>query len=714
MIDEAALSDAVTAPVSLLVNALLMWASWSASRRLFTRDRWFQHIGHSCLIGYAAVVFVGTLIGSVGLLVPWVYLALVSLVSFGVMIFLKHSAKHNEIRADATRLAARLPLRFKGLADWLTVVVWGSVASSWVCHAVIYGVCRFPQEWDTLMYHLPFVDHWLQKRNLHTPSCHLWSNPANNELVTLWVVGPFTGDFLYNLANLPATVLLACGALEIGLRSGLSIVFRHLAALVIVTQHITQAQLQGAGNDIAAAGLFLCSLGYALRYIARSCQTDLVMCVVALGLLAGTKYYALGYALITILIIAYLVTLKFGWRNTVKTSVYGMAGLSVFGGYWYLRNLLATGSPLYPFGARTDGDSLDNVYPAVWQSTFIGNRSPERFDLASTAIWDAAGPVHWIAALALPITVTWVLLSARTCRHKCRGASRTRTALAVSTIAAVGVWIITPFAVESYPGTLNQLRYKYCPVRYGLCPLSLCVLLLCLSANDLACRVRWAIASVLPAYLRDRIVRLSTGPIELSIMTLFVYQLDKQNTHNISDALLINMAGAWDTLLVGNTVFLVMMLAVIMVSSVKKISLFYWILVVVCIGTILSYTFLVFHQSVRWHRGYTMYYDRILGKGLFRELTNNINAGDTVCVMEERCYPYFGSSRQYFVVQPSPTQNEREWHIALNDYTNKIIIINDDVKFKWEQIIDFIRRNPDLFRKMFEYDNITVYIVHGR
>jgi len=57
---------------------------------------------------------------------------------------------------------------------------------------VTQGVGRFPGDWDTLMYHLPLVDLWIQTGSLYVPECAVWHAPGNNELLGVWWAVPFS------------------------------------------------------------------------------------------------------------------------------------------------------------------------------------------------------------------------------------------------------------------------------------------------------------------------------------------------------------------------------------------------------------------------------------------------------------------------------------------------------------------------------------------
>ncbi len=135
------------------------------------------------------------------------------------------------------------------------------------------------------------TDQWLQTRSLYAPRDAFWFNPGNNELVGLWVVAPFSGDFLIGLINLPGAILLSLGSIELARQVGLGRVYAFLAGLAAASTHVIFRQLTDAENDIAVAGLFLVSINYAIRHARSGAPGDLLLGATAIGLLAGIKYY---------------------------------------------------------------------------------------------------------------------------------------------------------------------------------------------------------------------------------------------------------------------------------------------------------------------------------------------------------------------------------------------------------------------------------------
>ena len=89
-----------------------------------------------------------------------------------------------------------------------------------------------------------------------------------------------------------------------------------------------------------------------------------------------------------------------------------------------------------------------------------------------------------IALIGLPLVVGYLLVTGTQKPKAPRERFYPSWPLVCLLLASGAVWLVTPFSVEDEPGTLNQLRDGYCPVRYGLCFLSLAVIAFTLVAQD--------------------------------------------------------------------------------------------------------------------------------------------------------------------------------------------------------------------------------------
>jgi hypothetical protein len=589
--------------------------------------------------------------------------------------------------------------------------VWAVVFALWFGHVATAGLLRFPDDWDTLMYHLPLVDHWLQARSLYAPDGLRWSDPGNNELVTLWAVAPFSGDFLYALTNLPAAVLLACASVELGRLLGLTVSFRHLAGLAVVTNFVLLKQLIDTENDVAVAALFAAGLAYAMRHAERGRTADLVLGVACLGLLAGVKYYAVGYAAVAGAVGALVIARRRGGRAAARAAVAGLLGVAAFGGYWYARNWVAGGSPVYPMRLGGGSDELAGVYTgSVWATTFLGNGRPELPGLAGEAVRTMAGPAHLAALLALPVTIVWLVASGyrRIRQPNGRGEGAARLALALAAAGCGAVLLVTPFAVEDVPGTLNQMLWKYCPVRYGLCFLTLAVLALAALMNDVAAGVWWVAMRFGGCDARGRLTRaagLVLGTVPLLILGAGVVgqvlSLREPRLH----------VSLTDAVLVGGNALLLAVNARWLLGALGRSRGVAVLALAAGVGTAIGIDWL----SARWHRGFAVYYDKMLGRGLFRHMAEAVPPGTAVCVQDLRGYPFFGSARQFRVCQPPVLRTYRQWEDYLRANGVRLLVARYDVSHdyrEWVPTRNWIAERPRAFTPVGETGKDWPYYVY--
>lgn len=596
-------------PVWFAGNVLLAYAAWKLARCWFPRDFGLVTMMHTLVLCWAVIVVVAFLLGTAAILSGGTLLAGVSLVSGGILLTLR-------------RIPAATAPAPPGEVLWAWL--WWIVFALWFGHTLTSGLLKLPSDWDTLHYHLPIIVHWLQAGSLYAPDCCLWSSPGNSEIIGLWLVAPFSGDFLIGLNNLPVCILMACAAVEAGRSLGLSRGLAHLTAFALMANFVVLNQLLDASNDIGVAALFLACIVYGLRLLedARPTNPDLLMFAAAWGLLAGIKFYALGYAALGAAAF-FLVLLKGqGWRSAVRFAAVAGGGLFVLGAYWYLRNLWMTGSPLFPKSFDADTDLISRIYPDIGHTSFIGNARPELPGLAIAAVWHMAGPCHATALVAAPVVLFALLVSAWKVRRTPEIALR-HCVLAFLLAGTLGLLLITPFAVEDEPGTLNQMHWHYCPVRYGMCFLSLAVLGFSLVLQTTC----------------SRFVALSWFPSMFFLVTgLF---------QNLYPAARLPVE-LWETLIIaGNVLFLA--------GSLTLIARLWprWqrpVMGMALLAMLLAGAWGVPRLADRWHRGFAPFYDRILSKGTYSALAERTPA--VICVLDHRAYPFFGSRRQFRVCQP--------------------------------------------------------------
>lgn len=232
------------------------------------------------------------------------------------------------------------------VAVFVVFAQWGAFTS----YNLDHGITNF----DSVWYHMPFAAEFARAGSVtgffHTETVFLnWFYPQNSEL--LHGVGMvLTGrDFVSIFINL--------GWLAVGLLAGWCVGRPygrpHLTTLgvaVLMATHTLVVREPGTGkNDIMAAALVLSAVAIMLnRSAAReprgrlSPDWALAAGGLAIGLAAGTKVTALAPALLVSVAVIFATVRGERLKALAVWLGAGLAG----GGWWYLRNLLATGNPL--------------------------------------------------------------------------------------------------------------------------------------------------------------------------------------------------------------------------------------------------------------------------------------------------------------------------------------------------------------------------------
>jgi hypothetical protein len=202
-------------------------------------------------------------------------------------------------------------------------------------------------DYDGLMYHLEGPRRFLSAGRI-TPLEDIYQANGPFLIEMLFSIGvAFNITPLAKIIHLTYALILAAATFTFGNRY-LGEKKGWIPAVILITTPAFLIISSFAYIDIAWALYGFLAI-YTLLIWHESKNTNwLFLSGISTGFALGCKYLALGYAAILFLLIIWL-SYKQGWKSTIKHAFYFGATATLIGSPWYIKNLLWTGNPVYPF-----------------------------------------------------------------------------------------------------------------------------------------------------------------------------------------------------------------------------------------------------------------------------------------------------------------------------------------------------------------------------
>lgn len=609
--------DFFVACIWLLVNVGLIYGCAIWANVLWPEESFSSRALSTLILALSCIVALISLQGTLNLLQrPYFVAAAVVLVVTILSLGLRQ-------RRQMPRLKSPRPIQLDSPVFW----IWISLGGFLISRHGWNGLLELPTQFDSLGYHLPLINHWIQDGSLFSPKCSNWFLPANNEAVAFWFVAPFSGDFLVALNNVPVVLVLAFATFRLGESLGLPTLVSHGTTVIALLVRPVWHQILDASNDLAVVAYFIAALVYLLRYSKFQQRCDMVFFGLCLGLLAGVKYFAIGYAIL-LLCQWFLVRL---FQRQLKSDFFRQAGCilatsCLTGGYWYIRNLVVSGSPIYPLLA---GGASASHHPRLLATTLAGNGDPSILPLAFAAVWRMSTAWHFLALCLLPIVLVLLIWDEQPAPKQPATKRAVPKNLILSTllVGTLFVLVLTPFAVEDRAGSLNHLKWAYTPVRYGLCSLT--------------------ITAVALVYLIDRLLRRYSADDRLRTrQTMLGWMLGFIALAQAA----YRMAESWHYFQFAQ----IGLLAFVLVAGFRLTTRIFdeirnsnWFpfagaLLVACLAGGIS------ELSARWHAQFDNHFDGLFRSNAFSCIAQ-METPQRVCVLDRQVYPFFGSRREHWV-----------------------------------------------------------------
>jgi hypothetical protein len=330
---------------AVLSSAAVTDIAWAACGRWFETSR-LARLAGTVTLATAAVVVLLEVLGTLSLLNTWLAPAVTVLAWVATRAGRLGGGGERRLR-----LAAR-PLP----GDRLTFTAWAVVLAtgSLVLVALAYSISQPRPLHDVLSGHLPVAVQWLQAGNTRllpyvspvSPEAHY---PANTELLGLWLLLPVHRDFLVQLASAPGVLLLILSTALLARELGARRLPAAGAALLVPTLPLCLNELVGTNmTDMLATGGVVAAAAFSCRAWRTRSRPDLLVTGLAAGLAAGSRYGSVPALLPVAGILVLAVTRGRERARSALRLGWAAAGALLTGGYFYVRNALLTGDPIYP------------------------------------------------------------------------------------------------------------------------------------------------------------------------------------------------------------------------------------------------------------------------------------------------------------------------------------------------------------------------------
>ena len=230
--------------------------------------------------------------------------------------------------------------------------------------------------YDALSYHLHAPATWLHDGRVSIVPA-VFGDPApayapsNVELVFLFLLAPTRSAALAQAGQAPLAAI-ACAAIAATVReAGGPRAAALAAALAFLLVPEVWQQATSAMTDVGAAAFFLAALPFLLRLARRRVlapgdgASDAASLGLAAGLCAGAKVVG---AVFVMPLVGVAVALCARARRPARQLATLLVGAAATGAFFYVRNLVAAGNPLYPLAVKVGAAAL---WPGVYDAAVL-------------------------------------------------------------------------------------------------------------------------------------------------------------------------------------------------------------------------------------------------------------------------------------------------------------------------------------------------------
>lgn len=206
---------------------------------------------------------------------------------------------------------------------------------------------------DGRNYHIPVLYDYIQKEKITGSEKVVWSEgyPKNMEMLNLWTLVFEPGG---KILRTPQLFLALLGSLAVYCilkkQNGKSI-YCALGSLCFFISPFVLGQTTTTYLDGSMISVFMIALYFMLEYLDKKKITNLVLMSILIGFMAGMKSSGIAYGAITVIFLfLYLLLIEKKKIKELIVPLFIAGGVIIlFGGSFYIWNLIRFQNPLFPF-----------------------------------------------------------------------------------------------------------------------------------------------------------------------------------------------------------------------------------------------------------------------------------------------------------------------------------------------------------------------------
>lgn len=273
---------------------------------------------------------------------------------FGGTVFRKYASSLGDTLDQTAVKIRKDPL-------WITLTVVALALLGWI---IFLGVIFPATDFDGNSYHLTFMGNVIQYGTFFDhPTSLPWLNgyPKGGEFIGMWSVILTHADTFVDLAQIPFLFLGIYALYSISKTLGSNEKQARFASLLFLFLPIVLNQLKTTYVDVMLSALFFAAIAMVIK---KKLDTlDLVLVGIIFSLLISIKATGILFVIVVLPLLAWNLFQNRKNRKKMVINEYIRPLLLValpmaFGLYWYIKNLLVYGTPIYPFGFKAVGVSI--------------------------------------------------------------------------------------------------------------------------------------------------------------------------------------------------------------------------------------------------------------------------------------------------------------------------------------------------------------------